>query len=75
MTREQAIRIGETVGHNEGWDVFQTHGSRAGDGLQVQKDDRSELLRDDLEAEELARAAGLPLDGGGFVVGPDGKRV
>lgn len=45
-----------------------------GPGYQVQRIDELGKIPDDIEAERLAREAGLKLDGLGFVLDVDGRR-
>jgi hypothetical protein len=62
--------VSPTTRASQGWDVFNVD-----DGLQVQRDDEAGILKDDDEAAEKARAAGLVLDDDYYVLDASGKRL
>lgn len=65
MTKDQAIKIATEVGQPQGWDLFDYDATGR---LQVQRCDEAGILETDLHADQLARAAGLPLDEDGFLI-------
>jgi hypothetical protein len=65
----EAIRLGETVGQQQGWDVFETD-----DRWMVQRDDEQEKI-DDNEAIRLARLAGVVCNDDGELIGKDRKVI
>jgi len=53
-----------------GYDV--PYSNRVGSFWQVQKDDNSDLIENDIEAEKIAKSCGLMLDDYGVVIGYNG---